>query len=332
MQSRKYTRLTLAERIKIETLLSQKKNKTFIANYLDRSPSTISREVNKWVAKPLNKYNAKLAHWLAQDDYLNKRNFTKIQANTKLRFYVYRQLLAGLSPELITGRLYIDFPHDEDMRISHESIYAHIYKAPQARLNKKLIKLLVRGKSRRFPKRKKRGTGSKIKNQTSIDLRPKSVDKRLEVGHWEGDLIIGQKQGSAIATLVERKTRLLEIIKIPSKKSAIVTNLFAKVMNKQHHKLRKTLTYDNGIEMAMHEHFTKKTNMKVYFAHPYSSWERGTNENTNGIIRRYFPKGTNFNQVSQKELQIVQNKINNRPKKVLGFLTPNEALNNELYQ
>ena len=103
-------------------------------------------------------------------------------------------------------------------------------------------------------------------------------------------------------------------------------------MNKQHHKLRKTLTYDNGIEMAMHEHFTKKTNMKVYFAHPYSSWERGTNENTNGIIRRYFPKGTNFNQVSQKELQIVQNKINNRPKKVLGFLTPNEALNNELYQ
>ena len=140
-------------------------------------------------------------------------------------------------------------------------------------------------------------------------------------------MIIGIKHKSAIATLVDRKTRFLHIIKIPNKNSETVTNAMANLFNNLNPKLRKTLTYDNGTEMAKHLQFTQKTNMKVYFANPYSSWERGTNENTNGIIRRFFPKGTDFNKVSEEQLRIVQNKINNRPKKILGFLTPFEVEN-----
>ena len=220
MNTRTYSHLSLEERSKIETLLDLNRSITFIANHLQRAYSTIYREVKKWITKPSEKYNANLAHWCAIDDKVNNRNLTKIKANIRLRFYIYRQLLNSVSPELIAGRLKIDFPKDDSMRVSHETIYAHIYNAPQARLNKKLIKLLTRGKTRRFPKRKRRGTGSKIINQTSINLRPEEANDRSEIGHWEGDLVIGVKHKSAIATLVDRKTRFLHIIKIPNRSTS----------------------------------------------------------------------------------------------------------------
>jgi IS30 family transposase len=325
MKDKKYSRLSFTERVKIETLLKEKKSYSYIALKIGRARSTVSREVNKWICSPLDKYNARIAQFIAHDDYLNKRNITKIEGNPRLKFYIYKHLLLEYTPEQIAGRLKLDYPCDIDMRISYESIYAHIYKKPQAKLNRKLIKLLVRGKNRRFKKKKRRGTGSKIVNRVSIDLRPEHINNRSEIGHLEG-LVIGAKHGSAIGTLVERKTRFVYIIKIPNKKSKTVTDLFAKTINQLNSKHKKTLTYDNGIEMANHLNFTNKTGMPIYFAHPYSSWERGTNENTNGLIRRYFPKGTNFNHVSQKQLLSVQNKLNNRPRKILGFRTPNEAM------
>ncbi len=199
------------------------------------------------------------------------------------------------------------------MFISHEAIYRHIYNRPQASLNKKLIKLLVRKKTRRRPTKRKRGLGSKIINQVSIDNRPKHIELREEVGHWEGDLIIGKKHKSAIGTIVERKTRFTLIIKLDSKKADEVAKMFSKKLNQLQEIFKKSMTYDNGIEMAKHEKITQKTGMKIYFAPPYSSWERGTNENTNGLIRRYLPKGTDLNLVDEKKLLSIQEKLNNRP-------------------
>ena len=330
MLRKKTCRLTLKERIQIETLLEENKSKSYIAKTLKRARSTSTREVNKWVQTDKDKYSAELAYWCAKDDYLNKRNTDKIAIHKKLRLYVYKGLLSQWTPEQIAGKLKLEYPNDPIMSISHESIYRYIYTQPQARLNKKLINQLVRKKTRRRPPKKRRGTGSKIINQISIDSRPKHIHLREEVGHWEGDLVIGKNHKSAIGTIVERKTRFTLIIQLKSKKAMEVANEFSKILNKLNPIYKKTMTYDNGIEMARHEKINKKTGMKIYFAHPYYSWERGTNENTNGLIRRYLPKGTDFNQISRKQLLNIQEKLNNRPRKIIGYKTPKEMMDNEL--
>jgi len=330
MEVKKRRRLTLKERVIIETLLKEKKTKSYIAISLDRSRSTIGREVNKWVQTKKDSYDAELAHWCAKENYLNKRNLDKISTYSLLKFFVYRGLLSNWTPEQISGRLKELYPNDLIMSISHEAIYRHIYTRPQARLNKKLIKLLVRKKTRRRPHKKRRGGGSKIVNQVSIDNRPEHIELRNEVGHWEGDLVIGKNHKSAIGTIVERKTRFTLIIKLESKKADEVAKEFSKILNKLNPIYKKSMTYDNGIEMAKHEKITENTGMKIYFAHPYSSWERGTNENTNGLIRRYLPKGTNFNEINLNQLQNIQLKLNNRPRKILSYKTPKEMMNIEL--
>ncbi len=202
----------------------------------------------------------------------------------------------------------------------------HIYSHPQARLNRKLIALLPYHKSRRRTVKGTKRRKIRIKEQVSIDQRPKHIEERLEIGHWEGDLMIGVKQGSAIGTLVERKARYTYIVKLKNRRSATVVKGFSKELNNLKSMFKKTMTYDNGMEMAKHKLLTEKTGMIVYFAHPYSSWERGTNENTNGLIRRYFPKGTNFNDITEAQLKTVQEKLNNRPRKVLKFKTPHEVM------
>ena len=330
MQVKKHIRLTHKERVQIETLLHEEKSKSYIAITLKRARSTITREVNKWVLNKKDKYDAELAHWVAKEDYLNKRNLDKISTYSLLKFFVYRGLLSNWTPEQISGRLKELYPNDPIMSISHEAIYRHIYTRPQASLNKKLIKLLVRKKTRRKPSKKRRGGGSKIINQVSIDNRPRHIELRQQVGHWEGDLVIGKNHKSAIGTIVERKTRFTLIIKLESKKAEEVAKKFSEILNKLNPIYKKTMTYDNGIEMARHEKITKNTGMKIYFAHPYSSWERGTNENTNGLIRRYLPKGTNFNEIDLKQLQNIQEKLNNRPRKIIGYKTPKEMMNSEL--
>ncbi len=330
MEGKKHRRLSLKERIIIQTLLKENKSKSYIAIKLGRSRSTIGREVNKWIQTKKDNYDAELAHWCAKEDYLNKRNLDKISTYSLLKFFVYRGLLSNWTPEQISGRLKELYPNDPIMSISHEAIYRHIYTRPQASLNKKLIKLLVRKKTRRRPHKKRRGGGSKIINQVSIDNRPEHIELRTEVGHWEGDLIIGKNHKSAIGTIVERKTRFTLIIKLESKKAEEIAKQFSKILNKLNPIYKKSMTYDNGIEMAKHEKITEKTGMKIYFAHPYSSWERGTNENTNGLIRRYLPKGTNFNEIDIKQLMNIQEKLNNRPRKIIGYKTPKEMMDLEL--
>jgi IS30 family transposase len=322
----KCKRLSLAERIVIETLLKEKRSRSYIAKTLSRARSTVTREVNKWVENPDESYNANLAHWCVIEDNKNKRNQRKIDQVPSLKTYIYRGLLNNWSPEQIAGRIKEDYPNDCRMSISHEAIYQHVYSQPQAKMNKKLISLLPYHKSRRRSPKGSLKRKIKIKCRVCIENRPKHIEDRKEIGHWEGDLMIGVKQGSAIGTLVERKTRFTYIVKLANKKSNTVTSAFSKALNTLDKSWRKTLTYDNGVEMAYHQKLTAKTGMDVYFAHPYSSWERGTNENTNGLIRRYLPKGTNFHQITEEQLKNIQHKLNNRPRKILGYKTPLEAM------
>jgi IS30 family transposase len=330
MEPKKYVRLTYSERIKIETLLASNKSRIFIAKELSRSRSTITRELKIWIKKPSDKYSAELANFSAQDDYLNKRNLDKISTHKSLKTYVYRGLLGKYSPEQIAGRIKLEHPNNSIMSISHEAIYTHIYNCNKGKLKRKLIALLHYSMSKRRSRKGIKKNKQRIKEAVSIDDRPPHIELRQEPGHWEGDLVIGPKQASAIGTLVERKTRFVYIVKLENRKSETVTKAFKKPLNKMNPNLRKTMTYDNGMEMANHKWLTQKTGMKVYFAHPYSSWERGTNENTNGLIRRFFPKNTDFNKITEEQIKQVQNTLNNKPRKVLGYYTPNEMMNNEI--
>lgn len=323
-------RLTLNERIIIQTLLSENRSKSYIAIQLKRNRSTITREVNNWVRKPSDKYDAIIAYFFAKEEYLNKRNLDKINTYKRLKCFVYRGLLSKFSPEQIAGRIKVLYPNDPIMSISHEAIYQHIYKHRQSYLGKKLIKLLPYHHHKRREKRKFGKNRVRIKDQVNISQRPQHVALREEIGHWEGDLMIGKGQKSAIGTIVERKSRFTFIAKIENRKSKTVTQEFANLLNTLPKYIRKTMTYDNGLEMANHKWLTDKTGMDIYFANPYSSWERGTNENTNGLIRRFFPKGTDFTKITLKQLKQAQLSLNNRPRKILGYKTPNEIMNQEI--
>ena len=328
METKNYKRLSLKERIIIETLLNEKRKKSYIVIQLSRSRSTVTREISNWVKRPGDRYDAHLAHWYAQDDIQSRRLQCKLNQFPRLKMTVFRGLLSGCSPELIAGRLRLAYPNDPSMQISYESIYRFIYAHPQGRINMKLIKLLTKHKSRRRkPRPYKRRV--RIVDRISIDQRPKHIENRQETGHWEGDLMIGRKQGSCIGTLVARKSRYALLVKLPNKRSKTVTSAFASKLKHLPDDFKKSLTYDNGIEMAKHKTFTKRTGMTVYFAHPYSSWERGTNENTNGLVRRFYPKKTDFNLISQEQLSVLQQRLNNRPRKVLGYHTSTEILIHE---
>ena len=323
-------RLSLQERIVIETLIKENRSKTYIANQLGRNRSSISREINNWIKKPSDKYDANLAHWYAREINNNKRCQDKINTHPRLKIFVYKSLLKGTTPELIAGQIKIKYPNDPVMTISHEAIYQHIYRHRQSNIAKKLIKLLPYHHHKRKNKRKFNKKRTTIKDQVSIDLRPQHIQKREEVGHWEGDLMIGIGQKSAIGTIVERKTRYTFMVKLENRKSETVTYQFAKILNTMPKFITKSMTYDNGMEMANHKWLTNNTGMDIFFAHPYSSWERGTNENTNGLIRRFLPKGTDFNNVTLEQLKAIENNLNNRPKKVLGYKTPNELMAQEI--
>lgn len=326
MNKHSYKRLTTEERTKIEAYLILLKSKAEIARLLNRPRCTITREINFWVRNSSDNYNAIRADWYAKDENRIKHSDSKLKSNSLLRFYVFRRLIDSWSPEQISQRLKIDYPLREDMRISYESIYKYIYYQTHGRLKKKLIQLLPYTKPNRKRSSFRKTYRGNIRDPIRIDKRPKDVQFRKTVGHWEGDLVIGKDQRSAIGTLVERKTRYTIIVKMNSRKSMHVVNNFADELLKFPGKVLKSLTYDNGVEMAEHKRFSYRTNMPVYFAHPYSSWERGTNENTNGLIRRFFPKKTDFNAITYIQLKQVEYLLNNRPRKVLNWKTPLEKL------
>lgn len=323
----KYTRISIEEREEISILLAQGLSFREIGRTLNRNVSSISREVCR-LGKTSLDYRPLSHHRHAIKASQSRRfGFSKIENCLELKKVIYEKLYLFWSPEQIAAYLKQTY-EDDCMLVSPETIYSYIYVLPRGELRKELTDCLRRQHKKRKVKGKSaRGQSSNLEDMLSIEERPKEVEDRSVPGHWEGDLIIGGGvEQTALGTLVERTTRLVILVPLKSKKAIDVRKAFAKEIKKLPAQLRQTLTYDQGREMAEHKLFTKETNMVVYFAHPRSPWERGTNENTNMLIRQFYPKGTLFNTLSRKEIKRVERLLNERPRKTLGFRTPAEAM------
>jgi len=314
------------EREEISLGLAQGRSRRDIATMLRRSPATVSREIrrNNYIYGGYQ-YRAAIAHSRACRRAHMRSKKRKLDTNERLRQFVFEHLDKRWSPEQIAKRLKVLYPLDTSMRISHESIYSYLYVWPRGELRKVILKCLRRRHKYRRQYGKVRNHHRAIQDFISIEERPKEVADRIVPGHWEGDLVMGHNNASALGALVERTTRMTFLVHLKDKDALSVRSAFARKFKHLPDGLKRSLTYDNGQEMAEHKLFTKNTRIQVYFAHPHSPWERGTSENTNDLIRQFFPKGTNFNTVSRAQINRVQNMLNDRPRKVLDFLTPHEV-------
>jgi IS30 family transposase len=317
--------LTLAEREEISRGIARDLSLRTIAARLGRSPSTISREVNR--NGGLECYRASQADQAAWDRAQRPKP-CKLVVNRALARIVAKKLRKLWAPEQIAGWLKCTYPNDESSQVSHETIYKSLFIQARGALKKELLQHL---RSKRVMRRSRhaslKGEGlGQITDTVSIRERPPSVEDRAVPGHWEGDLIFGT-HNSQIATLVERHTRYVMLAKVAGKDTETVINALIKQAHKLPRELYKSLTWDRGSEMADHQRFTLSTDIKVTFCDPQSPWQRGSNENTNGLLRQYFPKGTDLSVHSQAKLNAVARQLNERPRKTLGFQTPAERFN-----
>lgn len=316
-----YKQLTQEEREQIAHLLSEGSSLGDIAKAIGRHKSTISRELARNSAPERQRYTPCRAHARACERKTAANMHERLK-NDFIRQSVRDGLTKGWSPEQISGRLRLKHPGQS---INHEAIYQYIYH-PQNPDRLEMINLLRRA----HKKRRNRGIGRKVRktkipNRISIDARPKSVENRRRCGHWEGDSLISRKSKAALNTLVERKSRLVLITKLPRKGAAETNKAIITRLKKLPAGGRKTLTLDNGTENAKHEQLSARLGIKCYFAHPYASWERGTNENINGLIRWYLPKGTDFGKITPEQIARIEHLLNSRPRKCLGYKTPLEV-------
>jgi len=323
MDTQTYHRLTFVEREEISKGIWARETFTTIAERINFDVSCVSREVNR-NTKRKSRYSAVKAQNRAEASNKKRGRKKILEINEPLKNYVYEKLKQEWSPEEIAKRIKLDYADDKDMRVSHETIYQHIYCLPKGELKKELMQGLRQERKLRQPRKYAHSRKPGIRDIISISERPEEVKDRVVPGHWEGDLIIGKGRNSALGTLVERTTRLTLLVPLEKKDAFAVRTAMAKAFKRIPKQFKKTLTYDRGTEMAEHKMFTKDTKIQVYFADPYSPWQRGTNENTNGLIRQYFPKGTDFNSVSLSEIQEAEKRLNSRPRKVLEFRTPSE--------
>lgn len=294
-----------------------------IGQRLGRPASAISREIKRNSIH--GRYESGMAKKQAARRAAIPRSVAKLH-NSLLWEYVYNMLKMKLSPSQISGRLKIEYPGDESMQASAETVYKYLYVMPKGELRTEVLAFLRQSRKSRRPRSRGKDRRGCITNMSLIKDRPSEVEERLVPGHWEGDLIKGKGNASAIGTLVERTTRYTMLVKLNNADAKSALSGFSRTLKRMPDYLRETLTYDRGKEMALHEELTKKIGIKVYFADPHSPWQRGTNENTNGLLRQYFPKGMDLSQVTQRELTKVEKEINSRPRKVHGFYTPAEVL------
>lgn len=312
--------LTLAEREEISRGLAWGESMRSMSDRLGRSPSTISREIARNGGR--GRYRAARADQRAWDR-ARRPKACKLALNRRLARKVAGMLKMNWSPEQIAGWLKAEHPGDERYHVSHETIYLSLFIQARGALKKELTAHLRSQRTiRRSRHAKSKGEGQgQIKDMVSIRERPASVEDRAVPGHWEGDLIAGSRQ-SYIATLVERKTRFLLLVKVKSRDTRTVIDALIRQAKKLPKELKKSLTWDQGKEFSGHRRFKLKTDIDVYFCDPASPWQRGSNENTNGLLRQYFPKGTDLSVHSQWHLNKVARELNGRPRKTLGFRTP----------
>lgn len=316
--------LSLAEREEISRGIAAGRTLRSIALRLRRSPSTISRELARNGGRC--SYRAHQADQAAWDRALRPK-VCKLAGNPALARQVARQLQRLWAPQQIAGWLKRRYPDDEDRRVSHETIYKTLFIQARGALKKELLAHLRRQRVIRYPRghtHKGRKQG-RIIDAVSIRERPPEAEDRAVPGHWEGDLIIGANK-SQIATLVERSTRYVMLVKVDKIDTETVLDALKKQAHKLPRELYKSLTWDRGTEMKGHKRFTLDTEIKVYFCDPKSPWQRGTNENTNGLLRQYFPKGMDLSNIHQNKLNAVARQLNERPRKTLGYYSPAEKL------
>jgi IS30 family transposase len=316
--------LTLAEREDISRGIASDSPLREIARRLDRAASTVSREICRHGGRPA--YRAHDADCRAWDATLRPKRCL-LARNRKLRDLVANKLMRDWSPEQISGWLKTQYPEDESLRVSHETIYRSLFIQARGVLKKELLAQL---RSQRRMRRSRHASASgqsrgQIVDAISIRERPAEAEDRAIPGHWEGDLLSGGKN-SYIVTLVERHSRFLMLIKVPSKETEAVVTALSQHVRKLPATLRRSLTWDRGLEMAKHKEFTIATDVQVYFCDPQSPWQRGSNENTNLLLRQYFPRGTDLSPISQAQLDQVSLRLNQRPRKTLGFQTPASKL------
>ena len=324
-----YHRLSLVEREELSRMLAAGSSLRAIGQTLSRAPSTLSRELARHHASPVT-YRAVAADQRAQRWAHQPRKPRKLAIQPRLRTAVFTLLAQRWSPEQIARGLPQRYPDEPTMRISHEAIYTYLYVLPRGTFKRELVRYLRRRHRFRRP-RKVRLSSRPIQDLISIDERPAEVADRTVPGHWEGDLLVGHANASALGTLVERTTRFTLLVPLKAKDAATVRQAFARELRTLPAQLRRSLTYDQGPEMREHRLFTKQTKMRVYFAHPHSPWERGTNENTNGLLRQFFPKGTRFTRLSRSEIKRVQVMLNDRPRKILNWHSPAHAFHHLLH-
>ena len=317
--------LSLSEREDISRGIVKGQSIRFIATSLNRAPSTISREINR--NGGLNKYRASQADKAAWDR-AHRPKICKLVEHRSLAYIVARKLKLDWSPEQIAGWLKQTYPDNENYQVSHETIYRSLYIQARGALKKELLQHLRRTRVMRRSRHHTQKTTDhgRITDAVSISERPASVEDRAVPGHWEGDLIMGSRN-TQIATLVERHTRYVMLVKVDDKKTETVVNALIKHAHKLPQELYKSLTWDRGKELAAHKRFTLATDINVYFCDPQNPWQRGSNENTNGLLRQYFPKGTDLSIYSQTKLNAVARRLNERPRKTLNYETPAERFN-----
>ena len=319
--------LRLSEREEISRGLASGESMREIARQLGRPPSTVSREIARHGG--LNRYRAATADRMAWKQ-AERPKPCKLRQNPRLQKEVADRLAEYWSPEQISGWLRSEFPHNADMQVSHETIYRTLFIQARGALKKELIQQLRSRRPMRRTAKKPNSGRLRITDAISIRQRPAEVEDRAVPGHWEGDLLMGGRN-TAIATLVERQSRFAILVQVDDKKSSSVVSALIREVRKLPMKLRRSLTWDRGTELASHSDFTVATKVQVYFCDPQSPWQRGSNENTNGLLRQYFPKGTNLSVYSQAALNKIARQLNDRPRKTLGFRTPADKLQEVLH-
>jgi IS30 family transposase len=319
--------LSLEAREEISRGIARGHSARAIARALGRSHSTIVREIDRCGGR--RRYRAHAADREAWRRARRPRS-TKLELCPELRGLVEERLADDHSPEQIAGWLRLRYPDNEEMRVSHETIYRAVYVQGRGALRRELTRHLRRGRSRRYSRSQssKRSGQGKLTDMVMISERPPEVEDRAVPGHWEGDLLMGNRQSAAaIATLVERQTRYLQLVALPDGSNAeAVAEALAKSITTLPAQLRRSLTWDQGSEMSEHRRFSLETGVDVYFCDPQSPWQRGSNENTNGLVRQYFPGRQSLAGITHGHLDEVAAKLNRRPRKSLGFHTPAEKL------
>ena len=317
-------RLTIIDRALIEARLRDGLSLRAIGRQLGRSVGTVSCEVSRHGGRSCYRAEAAATQATSARRLCGRR--ARLGADGPLLTEVLDLVRQGWSPEQIAGRrrrIEDDVEQHSGLLVSHEAIYRAIYAMPRGELRREVIACLRQGKTLRGRRPKNSERRGKLVDMTNIRDRPQEVEGRLVPGHWEGDLVLGAGN-TAVGTLVERSTRLLLLVLMPTRKAEVAASAFAGALNAIPAPLRRTLTYDQGKEMAKHKDLARDTGMRIFFADPHSPWQRGSNENTNGLLRQYLPKGMSFADLTQDDLDTVAASLNSRPRKTLGFDTPNE--------